>query len=66
MATSAVSEACVLPAQWVGPCDVRDEEAQEQVVDAIIEHYVSPPNHPYPHCRLTVIRAADRSGSTWW
>ena len=51
MATSAVSEARVLPAQWVGPCDVRDEEAQEQVVDAIIEHYVSSPNPPLHHCR---------------
>ena len=40
----------MLPAQWVGPCDVRDEEAQEQVVDAIIEHYVSsqPPLPPLP------------------
>ena len=61
----------MLPAQWVGPCDVRDEEAQEQVVDAIIEHYVSsqPPLPPLPltdpPC-LTLTRAADRSGSTWW
>ena len=27
------------PGDWVGPCDVRDEEAQLSVVDSIIEHY---------------------------